>query len=94
MTIQDKQINNLKKIADAFNNYFITVAVNILTVNSKRKEAAKLLYERKKERKKKKREREEEEESLEIKLITTTETEIKHVTESFELKISAGNEII
>jgi hypothetical protein len=47
MTIQDKQINNLKEIADAFSNYFITDAGNILTVNSKRKEAANLLYENK-----------------------------------------------
>ena len=45
MRIQDKQINNSKETADAFNKYFITAAVRILTYNSKRNEAVKLLHE-------------------------------------------------
>jgi len=69
MRIQDKQINNTKKIADPFNKYFITAAGKIVTDNTKRKEAVKLLHESKNNY------------VLEMKLLPTTESEIKHVIE-------------
>jgi hypothetical protein len=80
LRIQDKQINIPTKIGDAFNQYFITTAGKTQVDNSKRKEAVKLLHESKNN------------DTLEMKLIPTTEAEIKHVTESMKLKNSAGYE--
>jgi hypothetical protein len=78
MRTQDKEINNPKEITDAFNKYFITAAGKILTDNSKRHEAVKLLCESKND------------DMLEIKLISTTGNERKHAIESFKLKNYAG----
>jgi hypothetical protein len=47
MRIQDKQINNTQEIADAFSKYFVTAVGKMLTDNSKRQEAVKLLCESK-----------------------------------------------
>ena len=78
MRIQDKQINTPHEIAEAFNKYFVTAAGKILTDNSKRQEAIKLLHESKND------------DILEMKLIPTAGNERKHVIELFELKNSAG----
>jgi hypothetical protein len=80
LRIQDKQINILTEIGDAFNQYFITAVCKIQIDNSKRKEAVKLLHESKNN------------DILEMKLIPTTEFEIKHVTESMRLENPAGYE--
>jgi hypothetical protein len=78
LTIQDKQINNPQEIADAFNKYFLIAAGKILTDNSKRQEAIKLLHESKNDA------------ILEMKLIPTMGNERKRVIELFRLKNSAG----
>ena len=74
MRIQDKQIYNPQEIADAFNKYFTTAAGKILTNNSKRQEAIKLLGESKND------------DILAMELISTTGNERKHVIESFKSK--------
>ena len=74
--IQDKQINNPTDIADAFNKYFIT---DKLQTTWKERNAVKLLH------------KSENDDILEIKLIPTTETEIKHVWIN-EIKNSSGYE--
>jgi hypothetical protein len=78
MRIQDKQINDPQVIADAFNKYFIIAAGKMPTDNSKRQEAIKLLRESKND------------DILEMKLVSTTGSEKKHVIESFKSKNSAG----
>jgi hypothetical protein len=78
MRIQDKQINNPQVIAEAFNKYFIIDAGKMPADNLKRQEAIKLLRESKND------------DILEMKLISTTGNEKKHVTESFKSKNSAG----
>jgi len=69
MGIQDKQIKNPQEIADAFNKYFITAAGKILTDNSKKREAVKLLRGSKNDY------------ILEMKLMSTTRNERKRVNE-------------
>ena len=65
MRVQDKQINNPKEIVDAFHKYFLSAAGKLLMYNLKRKEAVELLHESKND------------DILDMKLIPTTETEIK-----------------
>jgi len=78
MRIQDKEGNNPKEKADAFNKY--NSCRKNINRQLERKEAVKLLHVSKKG------------DILEMKSIPTTETEIQHVIESLKLKNSAAYE--
>jgi hypothetical protein len=44
LQIEEKKINNPKKIADALNEHFTTTAENLITNNPDKEEAVKLLH--------------------------------------------------
>jgi hypothetical protein len=78
--IEDRQITNTKEIANAFNEHFITTAEKLITNTLDKKEAVKVLDKCKNNN------------ILKIKLIPTTEIEIKSIITSFKAKNSTGYE--
>jgi hypothetical protein len=74
----NNEINNPNEIVNAFNEYFITIAEKLTTVNSTKKEAIGLLDSFKADS------------ITEMRLIPTTETEIKYIIKTLKTKTSSG----
>jgi hypothetical protein len=74
----DNEINNPNEIVNAFNKYFITIDEKLSTVDSAKNEAIRILDSFKADN------------MSEMRLIPTTETEIKCIVKTLKIKNSAG----